>query len=374
MKILSLHLEQFRTYSHLLLDLAGSDLHLFIGSNGIGKTNILEAIGVLSLTKSFLGIEEHDLPTWETHFYRVRGHMQIDGGEQQTLEVVSTISPRKQKACFLNDVALPLSRIVGLLPTVTFLPQDLDLFTGSPANRRRFIDQLLCQVSSEYLTTLLLYQKVLKQRNALLKALAKGTSDASLLSVWDEKLAEQGTRITLARIELIEMLNLTFAGEVQALGESWSDPRIFYDRPTKSRDVQSLSQEMLALLHASRTRDIALNSTTVGPHREDWGIEVHGRSLARFASRGQQRVSVLALILLQSSYLELRRGEKPVILLDDVFSELDDTHQKALLNAFERHQVLITATHLPEDLRNGKVWEVRRGVVEAKKEQISVVM
>ncbi|KKU81795.1 MAG: replication and repair protein RecF protein, partial [Parcubacteria group bacterium GW2011_GWA2_47_8] len=137
-----------------------------IGSNGIGKTNILEAIGVLSLTKSFLGIEEHDLPTWETHFYRVRGHMQIDGGEQQTLEVVSTISPRKQKACFLNDVALPLSRIVGLLPTVTFLPQDLDLFTGSPANRRRFIDQLPFVVVDKDMGTLSgVVKRMVNERN-----------------------------------------------------------------------------------------------------------------------------------------------------------------------------------------------------------------
>lgn len=365
MKILSLYLEQFRTYPMLTLDLTGGDLHIFIGPNGVGKTNILESIGLLSLTKSFLSVEEYDLPTWDTSFYRVKGHMQIDGGERQMLEVVSMLTPRKKKAYFFNDVPFALSKIVGFLPTVIFLPQDLDLFTGTPANRRRFIDRLLCQVSSEYLAALLLYHKILRQRNALLKSLARGFGEASLLGVWDEKLVEQGVKITLARIELIEMLNLTFSGEIHALGESWSDPHIMYERPTKSRDADSLAHEFFSLLRESRARDMALNTTMVGPHREDWGIEVHGRNLSCFASRGQQRVSVLALILLQSSYLELRRGEKPVILLDDVFSELDDLHQKALLNAFEQHQVLITATHLPRGLAQGKVWEVGRGRVDA---------
>lgn len=333
-------------------------VHVLLGENGVGKTNILEAISLLSLTKSCQKADEVDIITWGQDFYRIQAKAQEDTGEKKTFEIVSQISPRKQKVCFANDVKIPVSSMVGQLPTVIFLPQDLELFTGSPANRRAFLDQLLCQVSPQYLQTLMQYQKVLKQRNALLRKISDGVARRADLAVWDEKLAETGTTVMLRRLELIEVLQCTLAEELSRLGEDWSDAQISYERKGNEREFPAAKQEFLDLLSHFQERDIIVHSSTIGPHRDDWKILVDGRDIATFASRGQQRTAILALLFLEVSYVELQRGEKPVILLDDVFSELDDHHQVSLLSSLKEHQVIITSTHIPSQLHGAKVWEM----------------
>jgi len=363
MRLLSLELTQFRSYTSLQLDLSQGDVHLFVGENGAGKTNVIEAVSILSLTRSCLSAEEADIVQWGAEYYRVRGSARDDAEQDRTLEVVSQQTPRLQKACFLNDVRLSVEKVLGTLPTVVFLPQDLHLFSGAPAERRRFLDRLLCQVSPEYLRSLSQYQKVLKQRNSLLKRIAEGVASVADLSLWDQQLVEHAIPITLARLELIGTLQLTLPEEIRALGESWEDVHIVYDRKGLARDAETLTTEYLEQLQENRKRDCILCSTSIGPHREDWHIAVEGRPLPSFASRGQQRASLLALLLLQVSYLELRCGEKPVILLDDVFSELDESHQYALLDSLSGYQVLITTTHMPEYKGDVRVWEVEKGNV-----------
>ena len=363
MRLLHLKLEQFRNYASQEVDFGASNIHLFRGPNGSGKTNIIEAIGMLSLTKSCRGRDESDLPTWGSPYYRVRGDIESDGGDVGTLEVVSELTPRRKKACFHNDVQISLSEMVGLLPTVTFLPQDLLLFNGAPSERRRFIDQLLCQVSPEYLLTLSAYGKILQQRNAQLRKMADGQPDEGLLQLWDRELASKGSLITLMRLELIETLNLTFREELEGLGEKWDNARILYERKGERRDQATIEGELMELFLANRAKDLALCSTSVGPHREDWEVEVGGRPLATFASRGQERVVVLALLFLEVSFLELRRGEKPVVLLDDAFSELDDGHQRSLLDTLKEYQVILTAVRVPPQARQITVWDVENGKV-----------
>lgn len=338
----------------------GSDLvHVLLGPNGAGKTNILEAISLLSLTKSCQKADETDIIAWGEDYYRIRAQAQTDNGEDKQLELVSQIAPRKQKACFVNDVKVPVSDMVGQLPTVIFLPRDLELFMGSPGNRRAFLDQLLCQVSPEYLQALMQYQKILKQRNSLLRNISDGIARRTDLAVWDEKTAEVGTTVMLRRLELIEMLQCTLPEELHNLGEDWPDAKMTYERKGEARDFASAKQEMLDLLSHFQQRDIIISSTTIGPHRDDWNITVDGRDISTFASRGQQRTAVLALLFLEVSYLELQRGEKPVILLDDVFSELDDHHQVSLLRSLQEHQVIITTTHVPSQLHGAKVWDMK---------------
>jgi len=337
---------------------------VLVGRNGAGKTNVLEAIAMLSFTKSFLSTEDQDLMQWNTAHYRVRARAQEDTGVDRTFEVVSQIAPRKQKACFVNDIRTPIASMVGQLPSVLFLPQDLQLFTGSPAARRTFLDQLLCQVSPEYLVAITQYQKILKQRNTLLRRIADGSAKAGDLSVWNLGLAEKGAFITRSRLELIEMLQCTLPEEIASLGETWGAVELAYDRKTTERDIDALTRELMDLMVHYEQRDLILQSTTVGPHRDDWHIAVDGRNLTTFASRGQQRTAVLALLFLQVSYVELRRGEKPVILLDDVFSELDDAHQGALLKSLQGHQVIITTTHIPKELHGANISLVENGVVE----------
>lgn len=363
MRLLRLQLQQFRSYHSLEVELGESNIHLFRGRNGSGKTNLIEAIGMLSLTKSVRGRDEQDLPTWGTSFYRVKGVVRQDAGDEEALEVVSEVTPRRKKACFVNDVKVPLARMVGHLPTVTFLPQDLLLFSGAPSERRRFMDQLLCQISPEYLSALSSYQKVVQQRNALLRRVAEGGQDASDLLLWDREMAAKGSIVTLARLELLETLNATFLTELRSLGEAWSEASLVYRRKGTRREREAIEEELLALLEEHRARDIAMTSTSLGPHREDWEVLIEGRSLPTFASRGQERVAILALLFLQVSFLELRRGEKPVVLLDDAFSELDDEHQRSLLDALKDYQVILTAVRVPPEAREIRIWDVSAGAV-----------
>ncbi|MDA1208653.1 MAG: DNA replication/repair protein RecF [bacterium] len=366
MRISSLQITQFRSYDSLSVDLSQGDVHILVGPNGVGKTNIIEAVSILSLTRSCLHTEELDLMQWGTEFYRITGKACNDAGEQYTLEVVSQTAPRVQKAYFLNDVRSSVDGMVGVLPTVVFLPQELDLFGGSPSQRRKFLDRLLCQVSPVYMRTLSQYQKVLKQRNALLKQIAERKADESHLDVWDVKIAEVGAYITHARLELIGTLQLTLPEEIVSLGESWEGIALAYDRKGTETELDVMEEELRTLLKNNRKRDCILQATTVGPHREDWHLAIGGRSIQSFASRGQQRTSLLALLLLQVSYLELRCGEKPLILLDDVFSELDADHQDALLRSLSGYQVIITTTHVPSGSFDAVVWEVGDGILLEK--------
>ena len=368
MRILTLSLEQFRSYKELKLTFpATKNVHLFVGPNAAGKTNILEAVSVLGLTKSFQGAEDGDLLHWDTEFYRVRAETEADDGSETKLEVVSQILPRKQKVCYRNDVRVSIGDMVGALPIVQFLPQDLDLFSGPPQQRRLFLDRLLSQVSPAYLRALVQMQEVLKQRNSLLRSVADGVAKPADLSVWDEQFASQAAQVTLQRLELIEVLQCTLVEELSALGDSMPDAELVYMRKGEARDHFTLREELVMLLEQARERDLILQSTSIGPHREDWHFMVGNRPLPSFASRGQQRAAVLALAFLQVSFLELRRGEKPVVLLDDVFSELDDAHQSALLSNLSNHQVLITATHVPEQLHGSSVWKVEEGKVKSEK-------
>ncbi len=364
MRILTLSAEQFRNHAHLSLELRDPDVQLFLGPNGSGKTNILEAVSVLAFTKSFLGVEDESLRTWGTEFYRVTARVRTDAGEERELQVVSQIAPRKQKGCFVNGVRVPLTGLIGALPTVIFLPQDLTLFTGSPSERRRYLDQILSQVSPEYFSALLEYQKIIKQRNALLKAIREGTAPQDVLDAWDQQLAEKGSVLTLMRLELTETFTLTLRDEVKALGETWGSTEIRYQHSGTARDPEALRAEMESILRSQRERDIILQTTVSGPHRDDWSVLVDGRSIGSFASRGQQRVAVLALLFLEAAYLEVRGGEKPVILLDDIFSELDEAHRERVSKAFSGHQVLMTATDIPGGADEAFVWHVEAGVVQ----------
>lgn len=363
MRLVSLSLEHFRNYAAQTVTFTDDDIQLFVGRNGSGKTNLIEAISVLSITRSCRGKDDQDMTLWDKPFYRLRARVRADDGTEHRIEAVSELAPRRRKAFFINDVRTQVGGIVGFLPTVTFLPQDLLLFSGPPAERRRFVDQLLSQLSSDYLVALSQYQKILQQRNALLKRVASGADVASALDAWDAEMAEKGSFITLARLELIQTLNLSFHEELASLGEQWEDVRLRYDRKTGARTREEVRDELRELLIAHRERDLALQSTGIGPHRDDWQVFRDGRPLPSFASRGQERVAVLALLLLEVSYLELRRGEKPVILLDDAFSELDDEHQAALLQGFRGHQVIMTATRVPPNAGEAAVFSVEPGHV-----------
>ena len=364
MRILSLQLENFRNYKAQSLELTDDDIQLFVGLNGSGKTNLLEAVSVLSLTKSCRDKDDSDMTLWGESHFRIKARVRADNGVESVMEAVTQLEPRKRKAVFINDVRSTLSDVIGFLPTVTFLPQDLELFSGSPSERRRFLDQLLSQVSPEYFIQLSHCQKILQQRNALLKRINAGEESPDSLDLWDREFACRAATVTLGRLQLIGTLDMSFVQELASLGERWDDVDLRYERRTTATEQSELEQEIVSLLRANRERDIIVQTTSVGPHREDWQAFRNGHALPSFASRGQERVCVLALLLLEVSYLELRRGEKPVILLDDAFSELDDPHQEALIRGFAGYQTLMTATRVPPNADRPALFTVDRGSVQ----------
>lgn len=360
MRLLSLTLENFRSYPKLFFS-CSAGMHLLVGPNGAGKTNVLEAIALLGLGRSCRGVRMTHLTHWGSSFFRVRGEGQSGRGREMNLEVVHESQPSRM-AYFLRDSQVSLGKFLGRFPVALFLPDDLHLFRGPPNFRRRFLDRILTQVCPWYLPQLLQYRRVLQQRNRLLKHVPS-PSGAEFLP-WEQRLASIGSAITLARLEFLETLQLTFLRELTSMGLPWSDVLLRYVRATVSRDAVTLEQEYLVLFQASRARDILLRSTTVGAHREDWRIEVQGRDLVTFASRGEQRLVFLSLLLLSAAYLELRRLEKPMVLLDDIFSELDSEHQQILLKMLSSFQVFITATRVPHDVP-GQLWQVDSGQVRS---------
>ncbi|MBI3336020.1 DNA replication/repair protein RecF [Candidatus Peregrinibacteria bacterium] len=364
MRIQALTLENFRTYERLTLDLTQGDTHLFIGPNGAGKTNLLESISVLSGARSFLGVEDDHVLQWGKSFFRVRGVMKSKEGESSG-EVVEEFLPRRRKAYFMNDAPVRLRGFVGTFPTVSFLPQDLDLLTGSPGLRRRFLDRVLCQTSPEYLQHYIAYARCLKQRNALLRRMATFPSPLEL-TTWDQQMSSHACAITLSRLALIQSLNDMLQIKLNELGLLCDSASIAYQRQSTTQTYEDLIQEFQTLLQNSRERDLQLRTTGVGPHRDDWMIEVSGRPVDTWMSRGEQRVCIVALFLLQAEYMNSVRGERPVILLDDVFSELDALHQQSICEHLRDHQILITSTHPSPTFADGWLtWTVERGIIRS---------
>ena len=375
MRIQSLTLENFRTYERLILDLTQGGTHLFIGPNGAGKTNLLESISLLSGARSFLGVEDRHVLRWGKDFFRVRG-MLLSGGGESSIELVEEFMPKERKAYFVNDAPVPLRHFVRTLPTVCFLPQDLDLLTGSPSLRRCLLDRVLCQTSPEYFQQYIAYARCLKQRNALLRQIAQfpfplgGGSGrgGQELTTWDQQMSSHACVVTLARLSLIQSLNNMLQTKLSELGFLCDSASIAYQRQSTAQTHEDLTQEFQKLLQTSRERDLKLRTTGIGPHRDDWMLEVSGRPVDTWMSRGEQRVCIVALFLLQASHIASVREEQPVIMLDDVFSELDARHQACIRNACREHQVLITSTFDPPLFHDGCFWDVHGGRVTERAE------
>lgn len=357
MRLHSLSLTSFRSYGKLDLEFGDSPRQLFLGENGSGKTNIIEAVSLLSRGRSCLRTDFDEMLRFDNTFFKVRADAVQDDGTRLTLECVFQTSPRRASAYFVNDVRTPLLSFIGKLPTIVFLPQDLDLFTGPPAGRRNFADSLLSQLRPAYAESRMEYERVLKQRNALLRRIAEGAAKESELDLWDERLVGAAEPIRRHRADLVSSVSKALPAEMKKLGEKWKSVVIDI--------VPSAEGSLAEALKKYRSRDIILQSTSTGPHRDDWRVSADGRDIAHIVSRGQQRATLLALLFVSAELFQSIRKEKPVILLDDVLSELDQDHQEALLKHLEGHQVFITSTHPVDHAEGIVVWDVAVGLVTA---------
>lgn len=329
----------------------------FTGPNGHGKTNILEAIFLLAISKSFRTRENQDLIDFEWDYCALKGDVEKNE-DSLDLELIVTKTPAK-KTLKLNGVQKKAADFVGNLNVVFFSPDDIGMIHLSPAVRRRYMDLLLSQLDHDYLEISLKYQHALKQRNSLLKQIAEGKAKESDLDVWDEQLADFGSVIMEKRAEAVKLIDKYAAKSYREVSDDKDDLKIKY--------VPSLNEERyLEELSAGRQRDIATGSTQIGPHRDDLQFFCNDRDMAQFASRGEWRSLILTLKFAEIDLLKEKTGSYPVLLLDDVFSELDDKRQRYLFNKIKNTQTFITTTH-KEFLEvidgENKVFEVKDGKI-----------
>lgn len=360
----SLSLTNFRNYASLDLPF-GPGTFILWGDNAQGKSNLLEAVYLLATTKSVRASNERELIGWGAMddplpAARVTGELSR-GGERTRLdvglvaeksEVGDEISFSLRKQTRVNGVPRRASDVMGTLNAVLFDPQDVDLVTGPPSSRRRYLDVTISQMNRDYLKALQRYTRILTQRNHLLRAIREGTSQSSQLRVWDAPLIEEAVHIHLTRRRMLEEMagaSTVIYGELTGSEESFALRYLPNPRELRgiSEDASEIGEVIRERLSANVDREIGQGVTVVGPHRDDVQFEVGGRDASLYGSRGQQRTVVAALKLAEVKLLESNTGEDPVLLLDDILSELDETRRRRVLQTVLRsEQTILTTTDL----------------------------
>ncbi|EKD49398.1 MAG: DNA replication and repair protein recF [uncultured bacterium] len=355
MLLSSIKLQNFRNYD-VLKKTFNKKVVVFIGENTQGKTNMIEAIRFLSLFKSFRTSAAGNVIGWNCGFARVEGEIKEGRVKKSIVGMLlkDDVSSSVKRMTQINGTKTTSSDAVGEFLTVLFSPEDIRLVSSSPVTRRKYIDSVLGQVSKVYYNTLLHYNRALEQRNKLISNMSKRYSPISSLFIWDEQLAEQGSHLVKKRSEFFEKINKKLDNFYKEISGENAKLKVIYIPKVNLPGVETLIDKkelgkfIKRSLKAAQANDLARQTTTIGPHRDDFAFELNDRSLATFGSRGEFRSAVLALKLAELSFLEDASGKKPVLLLDDVFSELDKSRRRCLGKVLNDHQVFITATDVNE--------------------------
>lgn len=360
MRLLTLTAENFRNFEKLNVSFE-APVVAFVGANAQGKTNILESIGLLAFGKSLRAEEEKSLIRQGAEFFRVVGEVETEKNEKFKLEIAATVSPRFTKTIKFNRRPITASELVGQLPIVQFFPEDLNLALLAPGLRRRYLNILLSQISKDYLRALSGYQKALRNRNALLARIATGLAKTDELEFWDQELARHGLVLGKSRLSFLDFATQKITARFQEIA---SEKKNLTIRLSGFHAEDLTAEKYLENLTKLREQDLRYGITNYGPHRADLVFELENKMLAENGSRGEIRSAILALKFVELEFLEKQTAKKPLLLLDDVFSELDRNRQENLLQLIEDHQTFITTTkleHLDTIKDKKQVWEVRSG-------------
>lgn len=370
MKLSSLHLEHFRNYERLDFVFPDEPILVLNGDNAQGKTNFLEALYLMALTKSFRMSDRDFLRQFEKDYYRIHLKGTASDEEDISLEICEITEPAHQRVLKKNGVKISAPKFIGNVKVVLFRPEDLQMLTGEPALRRRYLNNILIQTVPGYVKALQLYQKLLTQRNALLLQVKLGASPAYALDLWDEQLAEAGSALLTSRLELVEFLQkqlreggsvyeISYHGLIDSKGRSFFNADSSPGRNsasnltpfTKDSYQKFLYDSLLSSLNQSRPRDTRSGFTSVGPHRDDLKVQITNRATKTLqpvgltASRGELRSALMALKQAEIAWIHQKTGEMPLILLDDIFSELDSGRKNDLFDLIpeaKNTQVIIT--------------------------------
>jgi DNA replication and repair protein RecF len=382
MHVTHLSLTNFRNYGRLELPLPTGPI-LLHGNNAQGKTNLLEALYYLATTRSPHTTQDDELINWTA------GQSQEPVIVGRLVALVTTASGERhlemrlikeqqggangqssfRREALVNRRKMRLMDLLGNLRVVMFLPEDMGLITGSPANRRRYVDITLCQIDPVYCQTLSQYNKVLEQRNALLRRLADGLGSRDVLPIFSEKLVKLGSQLFARRTRFFtelaraaqrihyealtggkESIRLNYLPRLRGhlssrQGDTEALVKLYAWLQNHQEHVGQIEADYAAALEAAQPAELARGSTSVGPHRDDWVIEVNGRDLSSYGSRGQQRSALLALKLAEIQWMTDRTNETPLLLLDEVVAELDGRRRELLLHYVQQAtQSLLTAT------------------------------
>lgn len=408
MRLTQLALTNFRNYPHLELSF-GPGITLLHGNNAQGKTNLLEAIFYLATARSPHAGAERELIRWGAAsepipFARVEAQVERRSGQTVKLEIVlvqnseerepnsgrgGPTSNRVGKRIKVNGISKRALDLLGNLNVVLFLPEDLDLVFGSPGDRRRYLDTTLSQIDSKYSRALSQYGQVLEQRNALLKEFRERSFNAAELEPWNQKLIENGSYLMARRAQTVESYN-NLVGEIHPrLTAKHEQLRLVYQPtiPPESFALPDTRQLGLGLtpppaplekigaafrqqLNELRTREVGAALTLVGPHRDDVRFFIDGVDMITYASRGQGRTIAVSLKMAELQLMRAETGEEPVLLLDDVMSELDKPRRAALSTTIQSSaQAILTTTDLDhftdQFLRQARIIRVNEGRLEA---------
>ncbi|MCH5320645.1 MAG: DNA replication/repair protein RecF [Eubacterium sp.] len=359
MKINWVDIENFRNIEKL--NLSFDNVNIIYGENAQGKTNLIEAIYLFTGSKSFRGVKDKELITFDKDFSRLKIDFENKNRPQN-----AEIFIQEKRTASLNGVKKKSAASLGEeLKAVIFSPVHLSMVKDGPSQRRKFIDNALCQLKFNYRNVLKEYNRALAQRNMLLKDISKNSSLSDMLYIWDRNLASSGAKIIYQRNKYIETL-LPYAKNIfdgLSNGKESIDLILKGAFDYTNLTVAEIENNLISAFEKSRTNDFMNKITTVGPHRDDLEILINQKSARSFGSQGQQRSCVLALKLAEASLLKEMTDDEPLALLDDVMSELDISRQDYILNHIKDWQVFITCCDANTVLRlkDGKTFHISNG-------------
>lgn len=355
----SVALSHFRNYSDLYMEF-DRGTNILYGDNAQGKTNVLESVYLSGTSKSHKGSKDKDMIQFGQEEAHIRTIVEKNGLDYQ---IDMHIKKNKSKGIAINKIPIKkASELFGILNIVFFSPEDLNIIKDGPSERRRFLDFELCQLDKIYLFHLTKYNKILNQRNRLLKDIFYRPELKDTLSVWDEQLVECGKVIIKSRKEFINQINEIVCNIHSDISGGKELLSLSYEPNTEEESFKEK-------LSSQREKDLRLGLTSVGPHRDDMCFLIDNIDIRKFGSQGQQRSCALSLKLSEIELVKESIKEMPILFLDDVLSELDSSRQNFLLNSIHNIQTVITCTGLDEFVRNrfeiNKIFEVVNGTVKS---------
>lgn len=360
MVIESIELKNYRNYDELHMDFSRGT-NILYGDNAQGKTNVLEAIYVCATTKSHRGSKDREI----IQFDRDESHIKLKVRKNDVpFRIDMHLKKNKAKGVAVNGVPIrKSSELFGIVNVVFFSPEDLNLIKNGPSERRRFMDMELCQLNKLYVHSLVQYNRIVVQRNKLLKDMVFRPDYEETLDIWDMQLIQYGKELIHYREEFVEQLNGMIESIHRQLSGGKEDICLVYEPNVKEEDFDNA-------LKKSRSSDLKQKTTLIGPHRDDLSFLINGIDIRRFGSQGQQRTAALSLKLAEIELVKKIVKDYPILLLDDVLSELDGSRQSQLLAEIDHIQTVMTCTGL-EDFVNDrfhmdKIFKVVNGTVESE--------